>query len=592
MKSRLIVSILALLVVGAAAVSAQQIDGEKSPEQIPITLALRLWLSGNTHDAVIQAPRIGLSQADAAALTSIMMDHRQRLDVLSTNYKRDAHGNRDQFWGDYTNLTAEHWAKIQTELSRIGVLLFTRYLEGQKAFMHPSAYDAGLGAVAKRNLEEAQMVASMSGMAGMPPTGMTSNYSAYNAYTVNYSSKGLDAFFVNGALDSTNWTTRYGSFSISNGNLSVASGGGASGQIAVAYWSQGSSPSWQQCSVANLGTIPSVNGIGPAINISATTETYYAATWYSGVLYIVKSFNGTITYPASYTYTPATGDTANLCNDGIGNVTVKLNSNTTPVMSIHDTSISSGYPGIRGNSSGTKTTTLTVWTGGSDITSITVNANVTGDTICGVGGFCNGVTHTPSVANYNALRGGTVTGPGVPPANYVDTYNNLTYPISDFDGNPDDPITVGETVICTTFGVFFQGGGVGNSPYWVQMELGSAMWKNNAPTTTNPPYIDTDFSAWCSTRTTPTDFHDGVELLIEGTTWQPAAFIEGTATRLGGFGPFASPWLHLAVGTLLDVLPTSKPDCTQWDNGWIDQIKGGRILINTGGPQPRVPPLP
>jgi hypothetical protein len=588
MKTRWIISVLALLVVGASVGYAQQIDGAKSPEQIPITLALRMWLSGNTHDAVIQAPRIGLSQADADALTAIMTDHRQRLDTLQVNYRRDAHGSRDQFWNDYTNLTAEHWAKIQTQLSRIGVIIFARYLEGQKAFMRPSAFDVGLGAVAKRNLEEAQMVASMSGMAGMPPTGMASNYSSYAAYTAAHNVSGIDAFFTN-ALSSS-WTTRYGSFSISNGNLSVASGGGASGQDAVAYWSQNSSSSWEQCSVANLGTIPLVNGLGPAINISTTTESFYAATWYSGVLYIVKALNGTTTYPASYTYTPATGDTANLCNDGAGNITVKLNDNTTPVMSIHDTSISNGYPGIRGNSAGTKTTTLTLWAAHSNITSITVNANVTGDTICS-GGFCNGVTHTPSVANYNALRGGTVTGPAVAPTAYIDTYNNVTYPLSDFTPT-DDPITITEEIQCSSSGTFFwfsDGGGGG--PLWDQSELGSAMWKNIAPISTNPPYIDTDFVAYCSTRTTPTDFHDGLEIVIEGTTWQPAAEIIGVADRFGGFGFLASPWLHVAVGSLLDVLPTSKPDCTQWDNGWITQIKGGRILINTGGPQPRVPPL-
>jgi len=159
------IRVFALLVLGATAGYAQQIDGTKSPEQIPITLALRLWLSGFTHDAVIQAPSIGLSQADATALVTIMTDHRKRLDVLRASQKNDPHMSRDSFWNAYTQLTEENWADIHAQLSRIGVSIFTRYLEGQKAGMRLSAYDVGLGPVAKRNLEEAQMVASMTGMA-------------------------------------------------------------------------------------------------------------------------------------------------------------------------------------------------------------------------------------------------------------------------------------------------------------------------------------------------------------------------------------------------------------------------------------------
>jgi len=591
MKTRLIIAI-ALFVVGATAISAQTIDGAKNPEQIPITLALRMWLSAFTHDAVIQAPQIGLSQVDAAALTTIMTDHRNRLEAVRTNQKNDPHMGRDAFWKAYTQLTEENWADIQTRLSRVGVLIFTNYLSHQKASMRPSAYDVALGAVGARNLQEAQMVASMSGMAGGQSGGMTPNYSAYNAVILGHSSNGVAAFYTNGGLGS-NWTTTYGSFSISNGNLSVATGGGASGIGARAYWKYNSSPSWQQCSYAAIGTITGSNGMGPAINMSATAETFYAVYWNSTGANLVKAVNGTGYALGTYNYTVTSGDGLNICNDGAGHLTVTLNNSSTPILSATDTTIQSGYPGVMGSTyGGHPTMTLTTWAGGSKVTGITINANVTGDTICGMGGFCTGVTHTPHVANYNALRGSTVYGPGVSPQTYIDTYNNQAYPISDFTPGVDDIIYLGEVVNCSSEGIFFNvtpTGGQG--PYWEQSELGVAMLKTIATQNEPGPYDIEDFEPYCSARTSPPDLFNAFWFAFGGAEWQPAAFITGVVGRAGGFGPFVSPWEGLAEGEMLDVLPTSKVDCTMWDNGWIEQIKGGRILLNTGGPQPAKPPV-
>jgi hypothetical protein len=420
---------------------------------------------------------------------------------------------------------------------------------------------------------------------------MTPNYSAYNALILGHSSNGVAAFFTNGAPGS-HWTTTFGSFFFSNGNLSVSTGGGASGTDAVMYWNYNSTPSWQQCSLVNLGTVPGSNMIGPAVNISGTAETYYSVVVTASALWLAKSSTGTLTYFASYSHAPAIRDGVNLCNDGAGHLTVMLNNNLTPILSATDTSITSGYPGIAGNSYSPRTSTITTWAGGTNVTGITINANVTGDTICGYSGFCTGKIHTPVVKNYNALRGSTVTGPGVSPETYIDSYNNITYPISDFLSDGTDYIVyVSEAVDCSTAGQFFYGAPPPDpGPFWEQRELGSSMWKNIAPQTEPGPYDVEDLQQYCSARTTPTDIQLGVGVLIGDASWQPAAFLTGVAERAGGFG-LTSPWFSIFEGEMLPVLPSSKPDCTNWDNGWITQIKGGRILKNTGGPQPAVPPV-
>src|SRR5690349_10582517 len=97
MKTRMIISVLALFVVGATAISTADpqhnmtpsnlIDGATAPTQIPITLALRLWLDNQTHEDKITIPQsIGLSAADGAALTAFMSTHRKQLDTLVDDY--------------------------------------------------------------------------------------------------------------------------------------------------------------------------------------------------------------------------------------------------------------------------------------------------------------------------------------------------------------------------------------------------------------------------------------------------------------------------------------------------------------------------
>jgi len=583
---------LALLFVGATAVQAQEmnmtpsnlIDGRIRASEIPITLALRFWLNSQTHGAITVPQEIGLSQADKAVLVPIMAAHRGQLDGLARNYKSS--GDRDTFWSAYNERTASDWNEIQVNLSHEGIILFMGYLEAQKAMMQVSAYDTGLGAVATRNLKEAQMVASMSGMAPQSG-GMTPNYSSYNGINPYFASNGYDDFGAGSALDS-DWTTTLGSFSISNGNVSVHTGGGANGE-AVAYWSNGSFSSWEQCSYTSVGTVTGTNGVGPAINISATAQTYYAAvvSQASGIR-IFKALNGAPVAIATYSHTPVSGEGYNMCNDGAGHITVTLNGNATPILSVTDTAIQSGYPGIRGDLYGAQSTlTMTSFAGGTLTTSIGINANVTGDTICGSGGFCTGKIHTPTVKNYNALRGSTVVGPGVSPDTYIDTYNNVIYPAVDFRGATDYIVYVSEEVDCSSFGVFFTAGPPSDpQPFWEQKELAIATFQMISPLGTPEAYWV--WHNWCSTRTSPPDINAFIGIIVNDPQgeWKPASFARGKAYREGGFG-IKTPWFALTKNYVLNTLPPTKPDCSMWDNGYP-----GMILKNTGGPQPRVPPLP
>lgn len=228
---------------------------------------------------------------------------------------------------------------------------------------------------------------------------------------------------------------------------------------------------------------------------------------------------------------------------------------------------------------------LTLFAGGSSMTSVGMNASVTGDTICGLSGFCTGKIHTPTVKNYNALHGSTVVGPGVTPQTYIDTYNNVIYPRSDF--TPDDYVVfVSEEVDCSTAGLFFYDGSPeppGPPPFWEQRELGMSMWRNTKSPT------GTSYSQYCSSRTSSSDIDLGFSP-IAGDILDPALTVTGVAERIGGIG-WQLPWLSVGEGITLAVLPSKPPDCTNWDNGWITQIKGGRILKNTGGPQPANPPV-
>ncbi|HEY6386182.1 MAG TPA: hypothetical protein VIX91_10910 [Candidatus Acidoferrum sp.] len=146
----------------------------------------------------------------------------------------------------------------------------------------------------------------------------------------------------------------------------------------------------------------------------------------------------------------------------------------------------------------------------------------------------------------------------------------------------DCTLEMDSQVYCSFFGDAFWFASSGGGSMWFQKQYATTMWKNNSPPLQPPPW---DLTPYCSARTTPPDLTVfGIVGNGDG-TWQPALTASNNCERFGGIG-LSSGWLCFAViSWTLPVLPTTKPDCTNWDNGYP-----GPIIKNTGGPQPMKPP--
>jgi hypothetical protein len=206
----------------------------------------------------------------------------------------------------------------------------------------------------------------------------------------------------------------------------------------------------------------------------------------------------------------------------------------------------------------------------------------------GYGDGCGSATHNGYVSNnFNSDSNPTMHSGGVNIWTYISVPNNDSFTCDELTTcvSPQPTISISTGVNCSAVGLIFAGlqfaGGI-----WFQSELATAMWKNDSPRTQSPPW---SFSSYCSARTTPPDLAS-YGIIANGTgTWQPAVTASNDCERFGSAGIASSPWLCFAVvAETLPVLPTTKPDCSNWDNGYP-----GRIIKNVGnGPQPMVPPKP
>jgi hypothetical protein len=150
----------------------------------------------------------------------------------------------------------------------------------------------------------------------------------------------------------------------------------------------------------------------------------------------------------------------------------------------------------------------------------------------------------------------------------------------------DCTLEMAPQVFCSFFGSAFWFTSGGGSGVWFQQELAQSMWKNNSPQTQLlPPW---NVTPYCSARTTLPDLTAAGIVTNGNGTWQPALTGTNPCERFEGVG-LNSGWLCFATLTqTLPVLPTTKPDCSNWDNGYP-----GKILTNRGGgPQPMNPPKP
>lgn len=186
MKRVIAVLALALLSVGVEATPQEHdhtaandvIDGKAHPEQIPNTLATRLYLNLITRSGDVntrlQRERIALDsmqlfrsrQGDAIRMLETYRTQSQEL-IKSRN---EGMTSRMQFWYDFDKLADTTEAGLKTLIEPAA---YDAFIASKKRGMRPSIYDPALGAVATRNLRERSMVASM---AGMVPGGMTPSY--------------------------------------------------------------------------------------------------------------------------------------------------------------------------------------------------------------------------------------------------------------------------------------------------------------------------------------------------------------------------------------------------------------------------------
>jgi hypothetical protein len=580
------VLLLSLAVVVAADPHHQtgtMINGSTNPEQIPDTVILRLWLDMHTHNGQIKSfSDARLTSVDTTALTSIMKSYRSQLDALRNPYNEavESGGSYDRtaYWDARISLINTTWAAIQTNLSSVGFAQFKTYLESKKAGAQVSPNDPGLGAEAKRNLDETKMVASMAGMVPQADT-MTPNYSAL-VEVVTISNSMSDNFErANGGLGS-NWTTLSGAFSIASDNVNVSSGG--SGGTAWAYYNVSGSSSTDQCSSMLLGNLPSeYQALGVAIRIN-TSQPFPSGTFYTAAFYnagtwsginVQKVVNGGVTELGSHGYSMATNDLLTFCGRGTS-LTVIVNN--TQAMNISDSSITSGAPGILGTAG---SATGITWSSG-NYGGAQVIGEVEGDTICSEG--CPNATHTPSITNKDSNgNGGTSTGDGVPPADQIEFEYGVNYPQTDVDGNSD--ITVSGNVVCSVLGLFFLDTLLPEVPIHAQFEDAFTYLKNESAQNASQPWTVTNY---CSEASTPPDNDPpNSKFYVPSAAWYPefasVAFCErlimGSLTigwvcerdwttnppaTGGGFYP-GIYWLVEPLGTL----ETPAPDCTNWNAG-------------------------
>lgn len=219
-------------------------------------------------------------------------------------------------------------------------------------------------------------------------------------------------------------------------------------------------------------------------------------------------------------------------------------------------------------------------------TNMLVNATVTGTTLPPVPPM-NGAYHQAQV---NAIWNGTnnwLYGQHVCTSCNVNF--NQTWEFSDNDLcwlDGDCTLEMAPQVFCSFFGNAFWFTSGGGAPVWFQEQVATTMFKNDSPQTQLlPPWAE---EKWCSARTTPPDLGNGGLVTNGNGTWQPALVGVDPCERFGGVG-LNSGWLCFSpLSQTLPVLPTTKPDCTNWDNGYP-----GRIITNKGsGPQPMNPPKP
>ena len=333
-----------------------------------------------------------------------------------------------------------------------------------------------------------------------------------------------------------------------------------------------------QCNNITLTAIPgSGASIGVTARASTNGETAYFATFYSGSQVVLfKILNNEVTNLGAYGYTSAVGDQLQVCAMG---KTISAVLNGSQVVSVTDSSITSGYAGMEGTESGG---TANNWVSAS-FGGMVVTAEIEGDTTCS--GTCPTAIHTPSIQNTDGTYGGESIGTGVPPAEEIQFQYGVNYPQASLE-LPGEGMTFSLEVECSIVGAIWTWA-TSKLNEWLQVEEAWTYLKNTEPVGSQGLWI---FTAYCNSQTSPPDSIGSGNYLIppfipiDYDYWSnQKAF--GNCER-GGIGSWRIPsgggWICEPGFTNPVTLPVqSQAWCVYWDGSY-----NGIIRVNTGGPQP------
>lgn len=228
-----------------------------------------------------------------------------------------------------------------------------------------------------------------------------------------------DLFAVNGS-PSASWTVGVGTFSIVGGALKVTT---SSPTQCAMFWNAATflADQFSQATLVNPGA--ALDFLGPAVRMNGAGTTYYTALFNpnGGNISLLKVVSGIgNTTLATYAHTPTAGDVLFLEVRG-GKLTVKLNGAT--IITVADTDIASGNPGIMGEGTFAPSMTVNDWIGGN----VGVSPNWGG---CSVWLSADGTTYEKIGTIFSPARTGVLTA-ALPSHSDPDTVDTLSVDVTE-----------------------------------------------------------------------------------------------------------------------------------------------------------------
>ena len=455
-----------------------QIDGS-DPDQaatIPMDIAFRMWLIPNQSPQALARLQVdlGLNDADTEVLTAAIQSYATQYASLKGTHNQLAiadqkallanstaatHANKDGFYGSMYALVDNTYTGLSASMSAQGFASLDNKLAALKTTMKVSPFDYGLGAIAKRNLAEADMYANLPVLQNSPTgtlkSGQKLSYTTATNQNVEFPLTGhgipYNAIGTNGSGLPAPWeTVSGGAWEIENNALVTIS----SGSVATPFFN---SPSGipicgglDQTSTVTVGTVGTYGSAGVGAVVRATSTQWYVAWFYnnngSPEVVLQAATSAGVTTLASAPYAFQAGDQINLTVIGS-----RLSVTVTPANPtgyavftmdpVTDTSIPGipkhSCPGIEANyAPAGQAVTISSMTVGSGYTVIN-EPIISGD----ASGFAAGSLQHAALLNEwinssDALLGGGTVQYGNQPFNtYLDSYDSVSLSIQETSGS-------------------------------------------------------------------------------------------------------------------------------------------------------------